>query len=277
MCDDLDPRLARLRDVEPPLPFAAPEAVRRRGEQRARRQASVAAVAVVAVTGVAVGVGSAVLQPSPTIPPGALPSATTSPSPGPSSTAPPGTVPPDWLLTVDDLGPGSWHGLILWRPWREGPEWDSPYPPGWPPPECVETTRPPERIGLGYTAWATNTEGEDAGLYVYQVVERYRPGEAAAYFAMFREGAEHCAGGDVIPGVEYAVVDDGFTGDESLLVRETATSADGTETVEDYVSVVRLGDAVVTLQSNYSEPEGADGAFLRRLAETASARITGSD
>ncbi|HEY8452838.1 MAG: hypothetical protein FWJ70_14170 [Micromonosporaceae bacterium] len=275
MSDDLGPRLARLRDVEPPFPFAAPEAVRRRGEQRARRQAAVAAVAVVAATGLAVGVGSAVLAPAPTTPP-AAPSATAAPGPGPSRTVSPDTVPPGWLLTLDDLGPGSWHSLGLLRPRSDGPEWESELPPAWPPPECLGTTRPPERVALASASWTTHTGADDAGLLVDQVVERYRPGEAAAAVAVFREGVERCAGGDVVPGVGYAVVDDGFTGDESLLVLETQTPADESDEVLRYVGVVRVGDAVVTLQSNYPDLQGADSTYLRRLAEVATERIAGS-
>ena len=269
MSDDLDPRLARLRDVAPPFPFAAPEAVRRRGEQRARRQASVAAVAVVAVTGVAVGLGSAVLQPSPPAPHVAAPSPTTSTGTAPPHTDSPDTVPSDWLLTAADLGPGRWG------PWP-GPEWENLQPPGWPPPECLVTTGSPARTGLAHAGWSIGTVAERRAVpWVHQVVERYRPGEAAAAFAVFRAGVGRCAGGDVIPGLEYAVVDDGFTGDESLLVRVTQTPADGSEVGVTYVGVVRVGDAVVTVRAYDPELGGADPEFLRRLAVTASARIAG--
>src|SRR5690606_3402032 len=190
-------------------------------------------------------------------------------SPDTALTDSPDTVPSDWLLTVDDLGPGPW------RPWP-GPEWEDPRPPGWPPPECLATTGSPARTGLAHAGWSIGTVAERRAVpWVHQVVERYRPGEAAAAFAVFRAGVGRCAGGDVIPGLTYAVVDDGFTGDESLLVRVTQTPADGSEVGVTYVGVVRVGDAVVTVRSYDPELGGADPEFLRRLAVTASARIAG--
>src|SRR5690606_1996930 len=90
------------RGQPPPAPFAPPEAVRRRGRQRAQRQAVLAGVALFAVTGLGAGGIVTVLGESPQPVDPASPSATE-----PTGSVPT-TVPQRWLLTTDDLPGSGW-------------------------------------------------------------------------------------------------------------------------------------------------------------------------
>ena len=106
------------------------------------------------------------------------------------------------------------------------------------------------------------------------------PAAAAAQLEDVKLVIESCgvppASGEGAP-ILLEIADSGFAGDESLLVRQTLTPYGESELLVTYVCVVRVGDAVVTVRSYDPKLEGADPAFLRRLAVAASARIAGAD
>lgn len=242
MSDQVDVLFDGLRGEQPPLPFASAEAVRRRGRQRARRQATLAAVTVVAVTGlgaVAAATGGW------TDPPVAAPPATGSPTPD-TSPAPGG-----WLLTAADLGPGDW------RPGFE-PEWAEGSLKAWPwGNQCGQTWEPalPEVSEVGWTdgPWG----GPDVPRWVHEVA--YHPaGGAEAMFALVRDEAE-CAAG-------YHILEEGFAGDESILVQ-------GVEPFVSYTVVMRMGDVVVTLRGYDPALGHADPDLLREVAVRLADRV----
>lgn len=259
---DLDTLFEGLRTEGPPAPFAAAEAVRRRGRQRARRQLAAAAVGVVLATGGAgAGFALAVTGQPPPVPPAATPTGEA-------------TVPPGWLLTADDLGPGRWSS-DLW----DGPEFESE-PLWWPRESCLDGPQAPaHEVATATAAFSTGPVTESAGSdWVGQVVTRYERGTAEAAFAELRQAYERCARPDDPLLLAYTIVDSGFAGDESLLVRlEQRSYGEGDVVADDpyvtYLVVVRVDDAVSIVRSYDNDLRAADPELLRALAERVAERL----
>jgi hypothetical protein len=277
MSDQFDSLLAGLRGQLPPAPFAAPEAVRRRGRQRAHRQAVSAGVAVLAVTGLgAGGLVTVTGGPGPEPPASPAPPAVTSTGPAvPTPTpAPTGSLVPDrWLLAAADLsGSGSgWERTgneLLEGEWY----WDGAEP--WCPQYRIEdypSVR--QRLDLRTVSWAR--PGGAMPERVDQIVARFPPGVGAANVADVRRYVATCsrrpAEGDQAAPIWYDTVATGFAGDESLLLRVEPYHFNQEGRIEPVgefhqVAVVRVGDAVTTIVYQAA-------GDVRDLAERAAARL----
>lgn len=271
MSDQFGSLFNSLRGLPPPGPFAPAAAVRRRGRQRANRQAVSVGIAVLAVTGLgAGGLVTVVGQPDQTGPPAASPTGT-GPTASPSPTAPVRTeIPLEWLLAADDLGPGEWVTGF-------DPEWTESDPPwlwgnlcaGY---QAEDYPSLANRIDLATIGWTDGPwEGEGDGPppnWVHQVAELFGAEHIAAANMMdVRNVVGRCAqpGGEA---PEYEVVDSGFAGDESLLVLERMPGD-----ISAFTAVVRVGDAVTTLRSYDVELAAADDEYLLSVAERAAARF----
>lgn len=278
MSDQLDALFERLRGQLPPVPFAPPAAVRRRGRQRANRQAVSVGVAVLAVTGL--GAGSVVTLtggpgPDPEPPPAATGSRT-APEPTAPRSAPARTeVPAEWLLTADDLGSGDW--VTGWEPeWFDSdPFWL------WGSDLCAASRTEgypslADRTDLVTTAWTDGPWAPGTGRpvpnWVGQVVELFAPGAAEVNLRDIRAAVDRCGQPVLLtPGLEapaVEVVGSGFAGDESLLVVQRDPGD-----ISSYTAVVRVRDVVTTLRSHDVELARADDAYLRSVAARAADRL----
>jgi hypothetical protein len=227
--------------------------------------AAMAAGVALAMTGAGAGVALAVTAPSEPVPPAATPTV---------ESGPPDMIGPGRLLTAEDLGPGQWRT----DDW-DGPEWEDTRPPGWPPEDCLGTAaRSVQRVDLGDVAWSTGPVTEQVQSdWVYQVVELFEPGDGQAVFAAVREAAVRCEPGGATTHPGYSILDSGFAGDESLLLRQETYSYEGEELAPepglDYVALVRVGDAVATVDSFDGELMRADPGYLREVAQRAADRL----
>lgn len=275
MSDQFDSLFTSLRGQSPPAPFAPATAVRRRGRQRAHRQAVSAGVAVLAVTGL--GAGGAVTvfgwPGTETLPPPAATAPGTETGPATTAPASPTTptrteIPAQWLLTADDLGPGDWvTGGFEPERFESDPPWlFAGFCPDF---RADDYPSLASRLDLQTVTWTDGPwegEGDSRPIpnWVDQVVELFQPGAATTNLQDIQAAVDGCA----VPGVRYEVVDSGFAGDESLLVAERYEGD-----VHVYTAVVRVGDAVTSLRSYDVELARADEGYLRSVAETAATRI----
>jgi hypothetical protein len=250
MSDQFDALFERLRGQRPPAPFAPAAAVRRRGRQRAHRQAVSIGVAVFAVTGLGAGgivttLGESEPPVTPASPPvTGSPSATESPALTEVSEA--------WLLAAEDLPRTGWRedtGELVQGAWY----WDGAEQ--WCPEYRVEDYPSVERrMDFDFLGWAR--DGEALPERVDQLVELYEPGAGAVNLDDVRRYLALCSRrpetGDQVAPTYYEIEETGFAGDESMLIR-----VEQYEFVEDqielpgepqYVAVVRVGDAVTTIQ-----------------------------
>jgi hypothetical protein len=251
MSDPFDALFEGLRGQRPPSPFAPPTAVRRRGRQRANRQAVSIGVAVFAVTGLGAGgiVTAFGQSETPPVPPASPPTTVESPTvtESPALTE----VPEEWLLTAEDLGTG-WRedtGEFVQGPWY----WDGAEP--WCPEYRIEDYPSVEqRVDFTFRGWAR--QGEALLERVDQLVELFEPGAGVTSLDDVRAFIELCsrrpADGDEVAPTFYEIEENGFAGDESLLIRVEQYQFNG-ENIElagelEYVAVVRVGDAVTTIR-----------------------------
>lgn len=233
MSDHLSTVFERLPDAHPPRPFAAAEAVRRRGRRRARRQRAAAVAAVVVLTGSAT-VGSQVLLRQPETRVAAAPVNQT-------------------LVTAADLGPGSWlladHATFgAGRLWY----WAA---------LCGDAGKV---ASLASQQTAEKVTYVDAPRQVTQTVERYAPGRAAANIADVRSTVAVCPS-----SLRLGIIEEGFAGQESLLVKVEEPGVDGGRPESRYVAVTRVADAVATVA-----PVGFGAAYTKELAGRAAARLS---
>lgn len=114
-------------------------------------------------------------------------------------------------------------------------------------------------------------EPESGG--VHQIVVRYAPGRGVQAMAEMRRVLAACRGYRSAPDWtrRYALEAQRFAGDDALLVRIADRQDGTTRDWADYVSVVRLGDALVTTVSTGGEGV-ADLATARRLAAVGARR-----
>lgn len=139
----------------------------------------------------------------------------------------------------------------------------------------ARTAYPSDRHRLAArTVSIASPEPESGGLL--QIVVRYGPGRAAQAMAEMRRVLAAChryRPDDVEPvwTRSYRLEAERFAGDDALLVRR-ADRADGTSRDWGYaISVVRVGDALVTTISEVGEGV-ADPAVAHRLAEVGARR-----
>jgi hypothetical protein len=265
---DFDSLFEKLRGQAPPAPFAPAAAVRRRGRQRANRQAVSAGAAVLVAVGLGAGSAVAVLAPADPPPPASSPTAVAPSPPAPTLTE----IPDRWLLTWEDLGEG-------WEPTsHELFESDPPWYWG----DLCEEYRDEDypslrhRRALAAMSWR-NDESPLPGR-VDQVVELFESGAAATNLDDVRAVLTLCsrrpAARDQVAPTYFEIEETGFAGDESLLIGvEPYHFNDQDEIVpaghRRYAVVVRVGDAVST--TIYGDSYGA--AQARELARLAADRL----
>jgi hypothetical protein len=270
MPDQFDVAFETLRGQQPPGPFAPPDAIRRRGRQRAHRQTLVIGLAVLVAIGGGVGWAAAALDLGPdrnTNPPiGTSESSTAPPTePARSSTTPPGpaptgsgglgTAPADpakLLLRVADLGPGNWQRFELNEPFSSADTWywDS----------ACTAYRSTDYPSLRHIDALATIGYRHSSANVQQHVTRYAPGWGAKALDDTRAVLARCA---TDATTRRAVLGGGFAGDESLLVRE-----EGTGYVV-LVAVVRVGDLVTLVKFLDTTVE----AYARQVAARAADRL----
>lgn len=282
MSDEIDLLFHRLRGQRPPGPFAAPEAVRRRGRQRSQHQALAAGLAVVAMAGGG-GAGLASVAsvdrsvtPSPTVAPTApsaspstmplpsiTPSASPSPTTDPSATALPG--PGDLstrMLRPADLGPGSWRPRQPQEPF-EGDLWHwtsacSAY-------DSADYPSLRRQADLDVTGFAAGASLESP--YVFEHVHRYAAGWGPRALDDVRRAVRVCPNP---PDPRRTVVRTGFAGDEALLVREEFAPV-GAPPFVTLTAVVRVGDLVATVMFSPDRDE----RYAQSVATAAAQRLAG--
>jgi hypothetical protein len=256
MSDPFDTLFEGLRGQRPPAPFAPPAAVRRRGRQRANRQAVSIGVAVLAMTGLgAGGVVAAFGEPERTSAPpaGTTAASPTEPAPSPSLRAPQAVteIPDSWPLTAEDLPGTGWvesDGELLEGPWFwTGTE------------ELCPGHRFDDTVRMRVDARTDGWLRDGAALpeRIDQLVELFPTGLGVANVEDVREFIEYCSRrpdpGDQVAPTYYEIEETGFAGDESLLIRAEYYMFDGNDQIvpagePEHVAVVRVGDAVTTIR-----------------------------
>jgi hypothetical protein len=281
MSNSFDELFEGLRGQQPPSPFAPAAAVRRRGRQRANRQAVSIGVAVFVVTGLgAGGVVAALGEPDAPVPPATPPPTVESPPvTEPPVTEPPVTEPPvptevseEWFLTASDLPGTGWQratGETIEGLWF----WDVPEDscPGYRIEDFPSIDR---RVDIDVRGWLR--DGEALLERVDQVAELFEPEVGAENLDDVRAFIELCSRrpepGDEAAPTYYEIEDTGLAGDESLLIRAELYQFNG-EAIEpvgepEYVAVVRVGDAVTTIRF-LNVPQDA----VREVAQAAADRL----
>jgi hypothetical protein len=274
MSDPLDALFDQLRRQPPLVAFAPPELVRRRGRQRAHRQALAGAGAVLAVVGVGVGGLPWLVDPD-RGPAGetASPSVGVSATPGPTASpaARPTDVPLAVMLRPADLGAGAWTPLHpegvfkgeerwYWADWHAG----------------YRTADYPSR--RHQVAQRVVRYESDKPAIVEEIVERYDPGWGSRNMTDVRtvvakSGATPYARPGAGAPLRHTIIGRGFAGDESLLVEQKSWSFDGSTAIPrsqiQVIAVVRVGDLVATV----IPPVGAEPEMARTLAAAAAAHL----
>ncbi|SCL30658.1 hypothetical protein GA0070624_4119 [Micromonospora rhizosphaerae] len=282
MSDQLDALFAGVRGVQPPAAFAPAEQVRWRGRQRTHRKALLAGAGVLTITTAAAGLGAGLALPrpdgvapptdsTPTTTRPTSPPATASPAPSRTSSPPPTRKAGSVLLQPDDLGPGTWRPFEAeqmqnrdrwyWGLWDGNcPAYKSSLFPSLPHRHAVET--------VAYQAVGGSLRS------VSQVVERYDNGWGGRNLNDVRAVIDRCGNLDPTPETlampNFAIVDTGFAGDDSLLVRvDLVQLGQGPSSdPQPYIAVVRVGDLVTTVRAY---PPDADR--VRGIAQRAAARL----
>lgn len=276
MPDPLDALFDQMRGQRPPMAFLPPELVRRRGRQRAHRQALAGSAAVLAVTGL--GGGLPWLVDVDQGPPGdfASPStsAETSATPGPTSSASvgPTDVPSTIMLRPADLGVGTWTRLSSEGVFKGEERWY------WA--DLHKGYRPEDYPSRNHQVGQRVVRYEgDRQATVEEIVERYEPGWGLRNLADIRavvaqSGATPYARPGAGGALRHKIIDQTrYAGDESLLIEQKPWSFNGSTTIPpegiQLIAVVRVGDLVATV----IPPIGAEPDVARSLAVTAAAQL----
>jgi hypothetical protein len=297
MSDELDRMFEGLRGRRPPQSFAVPEAIRRRGRQRTQHQVLAAGLAVVAVAGAGTGwaVNLGPVDPGPT--PGAtrstaapsptprVPSSPTPSAPSASPTAPAtrtrtpvSTDLSALMLRVEDLGPGTWRRGNPYEPFS-GDLWAWDLSAECPAYRTADYPSLRQQVDLAYASWETSPP---ATPFVGEHVHRYRPGWGPRTLDDVRRVLATCPGASPPPSIpggpvptRRTIVDTGFAGDESLLIRAEVWRYDGEtiakEPLANLIAVVRVGDLVATVFFSVDRDE----QYARTVAEAAANRLAG--
>jgi hypothetical protein len=281
MSDPFDVLLDGLRGQRPPTPFAPAAAVRRRGRQRANRQAVSIGVAVLVTTGLGAGGVVTALGDSgePALPAGTTAAAppTARPSVPPTGESPtaesplPGEIPDAWLLTATDLPDAGWEedtGELLTGAWYwDGAEaWCPEY-------RTADYSSVAQRVDERTLGWLRSTVQPER---VDQLVELFPSEIGAVNVDDVRAFVERCSRrpeqGDPVAPTYLEIQEEGFAGDESLLIMKEQYMFDENDDIvpagdPQYVVVARVGDAVTTIQF-LNLPDD-----VRTIAQRATARL----
>lgn len=295
MSDPLDAALRQLRGQPTPRPFAEPVEVRRRGRRRTIRQGVVTGVVVLAVFGAAAGALTRGDGWDERPPPGQRSSSpATSTSPSPSASASSGAGSPSaassssqpsgspsssgsgrqsatgsGTLLPADLGPGQWkatgHELF---------EGGASY---WGGPLCAADS---EANHPSYTHQVSHrgVSYVDGDRRVSQAVERYQSGYGARNLTELRAAWQRCSRTtkwpDGVAPSRYTIIDTGFAGDESMLVRIENWVFEGEDLAPtplvSLAVVLRVGDTVTTVVPPFGS---VDEGSARTLGVVAAARL----
>jgi hypothetical protein len=251
-----------------------PSAVRRRGQRRHITVVVSAALAVALVLGGAAGAASYLAAPGPiTVPPASGPTPSSAPpptsaAPPPSSSAPVVGLAPETAILPELRGDVGYRTALEYRTYLS------------PPRPCERPAFPSDarprrhRPAHGMVADAS---GRGPTVQMEYVV-RYLDGAAGAeaYLAELRADLRACpgrvAGGMGRGDHKWSIVDSGFAGDDSLLVRLRGSGKgyDATACCTDfYLAVVREADIVVALTDLGWEGGGGDARFAKQSARRA--------
>lgn len=186
------------------------------------------------------------------------------PAPPPASpgvgTQAPGRIPPSWLLTADDLGPGAWappehdqfeleNGPWIWL---QQCAYDRDFDVA-----AQEFPSLQDRLDLKVGSWEDRDRDPAApGWRVNYTVELFAPGVADAYL-----GEVGTVVADCVEPAAWRVIDQDIAGDQALLVEEAFDEGGGF-----YYAVVRVEDAVTTVVAT-------DRALVEQVAPRAAARL----
>jgi hypothetical protein len=139
----------------------------------------------------------------------------------------------------------------------------------------ARTAYPSDRYRVGArTVGITSDQPESGG--VDEVIVRYAPGRAGPALAEMRRVLSACHSYRPAPGVvptatrSYRLEGERFAGDDALLVRLTDRTDTGRE-YGDYITVVRIGNALITTTSELGEGT-VDRGLALRLADVGARR-----
>jgi hypothetical protein len=277
MSDLLDVLFDQMRDQRPPVPFAPPDLIRRRGRQRAHLQVLGVGAAVLAVAGVGVCLSWLVdLDPTPS--PGGIATSgsvswagSATPGPTASATAARTDVSPTDMLQPSDLGVGTWTPLSPEGVFKGADQWY------WA--DLHEGYRPADYRSRGHqlAQRVVRYEG-DRQATVEEIVERYEGGWAARNVAdiqavVARSGATPYARPGAGAPLRHEIVDTDVAGDESLLIEQKPWSFNGSTAIpqsdRQLIAVVRVGNLVATVIPQF----GAKPEVAAALAVAAAERL----
>lgn len=278
MSDPLDVLFDQMRGQLPPMPFAPPELIRRRGQQRAHRQALAVGVAVLSVVGVGGGLpwlAEVDRTPGPageTVSPSASVDSSGTPGPTSSPTTGPTAVPLAVVLRPSDLGAGTWTRLSSDGMFKGDERWYwADFHEGYRAADYLSRSHQVDQLVVRY-------EGDRQAM-LYEIVERYETGWGSRNLADIRtvvakSGATPYARPGAGAPLRHTIIDQTrFAGDESLLIEQKSWSFNGSTTIPrdsiQLIAVVRVGDLVATV----IPPIGAEPEVARTLAATAAARL----
>ncbi|HEY3008143.1 MAG TPA: hypothetical protein VGJ63_08795 [Micromonosporaceae bacterium] len=273
MSDQLATLIDEVRGMHPPTPFASPAAVRRRGRQRAHRQALAAGAATFAVVGLGAGLPWVVDVDHRGGPVDGTSSTAGATSSSAALPAPLGTdVPSSLMLRPGDVG-ASVRVEEVDDQGPDGPDW----PWAMPPCSNYRARDYPSRGAVVSARLLAYAEGGSSRAFEW--VERHSAGGGPAAFQDVLRVVGQCPSYRDMglptyePGTGWAVTNEvlarDVAGDDSLLVRRRATPVGmaAPERIECYVTV-RVGDLIATVRL----PNG-DEAEARALGERAAARL----
>jgi len=297
MSDSLSEIFDTARAQRPPAPFDPPEAIRRRGRQRAHRQAFTAGVAVFAVVGV--GVGSAwLLGPdgSPAAP-GAHPSGSVHStsalpvSPSVSTRSSPAAVAtaiaPGLFLRPAELGAGTWQEQQPHEPYQGDLWYWADLCPAY---RTADYPSLRHQVATDVTGWVDRDSGQPpTQTRISEYLELYTPGWGTRNFNDVRAVLAGCGaipappvppGGAIPPTAagggapkRMFTVGSGFAGHESVLIRIEQWYYDGEALARQpllhHVAVVRVNDLVATIVL----PDGLLDDYARDIATKAATHM----
>jgi hypothetical protein len=278
MSDDLTRTLEPLRGDLARAGLPDPSAVRRRGERRRITVVVTAALAVALVLGGAVGAasylaaaGTTTVPPAsgPASPDGSAPTRTDGPAPTsqpPRPTAEPTAgLAPETAILPELRGPDGYQTALEYRTYLS------------PPRPCERPRFPSDahpRLHRPAHGMVADTGGPGPTVQMEYVV-RYLDGSdgAKAYLADLRSDIRACPG-RVASGMgrgdhKWSIVESGFAGDDSVLVRLRGSGRgyDASACCTDfYLAVVRDGEIVVALTDLGWEGGGGDAGFAKQSA-----------
>jgi hypothetical protein len=256
--------------------LADPSAVRRRGQRRAAALAAAAALGVVVLVAGTVGAASYLASPrSTTVPPGS-PGPTGQPpthdpaptsEPAPTTGEPVARLAPESVILPHLREAGAYQAALEYRTYLS------------PPRPCDRTGYPSDAVPRQYRpAHGMVADGPGAPSVQMEYVVRYADGSggAEAYVDELRADVTACPG-RVAGGVgradhSWSIVESGFAGDDSILIRLRGSGKgyDAQDCCTDfYLAVVREGELVVALTDLGWEGGGGDPAFAKETVAQA--------